>query len=259
VEATSIKTIVIIGTGRAAQFFAQRLLGQGYRLLGFCGSGSERGKEVAIRFQVPYFDSPQALPSADLIIVAVPDSKIEEVSSQIPAQDNTIIVHCSGATALSVLSKHKQRGVIYPLQSLHSLTEETPIVPLLIEANCDEQLSSIQAFAQEISSVVTVCDSNLRLHYHLSAVFLNNFVTHLHILALDYLKEKDLNPTLVQPLIAHTFSSLMQTTDWHQLQTGPALRKDHITLALHAELLKDHPILLTVYQQLSDAIAKKNP
>lgn len=256
-ETTSINKIGIVGTGKAAQFFAHYFQKNKYVLTGFCGSGSERGKEVASRLQVNYVDTPEALLPADMILLAVPDSIIQEIAAHIPHQKNTLVVHCSGATPLSVLSQHPQRGVLYPLQSLHSMGEN-PLVPLLIEASSDKSFQLLEAVARDISSIVNPCDSEMRPHYHLSAVFLNNFVTHIHILAKDYLKDKGLDPKLVQPLIEHTMGTLLQAADAQLLQTGPAVRKDHVTLALHAELLRSNPQLFSVYQQLSDSISNKN-
>ena len=52
----------------------------------------------------------------DLIILTVPDDLIKEISDSIP-QSDAIMLHTSGANAISDLAKHPRHGVVYPLQT----------------------------------------------------------------------------------------------------------------------------------------------
>ena len=55
------------------------------------------------------------IPTADLYVLTVPDSKISEVSQKISTDG--VVLHTSGSLGLEVLKKHKNKGIIHPLMT----------------------------------------------------------------------------------------------------------------------------------------------
>ncbi len=56
--------------------------------------------------------------SEDIIIVAVPDDKLEDVLRRIDCPDNIVVAHTAGSLGLEVFPDNiKHKGVLYPLQT----------------------------------------------------------------------------------------------------------------------------------------------
>ena len=83
-----VKTIQVIGSGRAGSAVAARL--------------RERGLTVSSD-------------ESELVLLCVPDRAIAEVAQTIPA--GPWIPHVSGATPLAALDPHERRFGLHPLQS----------------------------------------------------------------------------------------------------------------------------------------------
>jgi hypothetical protein len=76
-------------------------------------------------------------------------------------------------------------------------------------------------------------------------------------IAHDILEENGLLSTWIQPILAQTALNLGSENPWDKL-TGPAKRGDDKTMANHKELLKNHPTLKALYEQMSGYIQAKN-
>jgi len=61
---------------------------------------------------------PEAVRSADLVVLAVPDDRIAEVAQSLEARDDRVVVHLSGALGPEVLGRHPRRGALHPLAVL---------------------------------------------------------------------------------------------------------------------------------------------
>jgi predicted short-subunit dehydrogenase-like oxidoreductase (DUF2520 family) len=91
--------------------------------------------------------------------------------------------------------------------------------------------------ASRISQQVLSANSNDRLHYHISAVFVNNFVNHLFSKGKEHIAEHDLDWEVLKPLIHETIAKISDL-DPLQAQTGPALRNDKRTIERHLNELE---------------------
>lgn len=192
--------------------------------------------------------------SADLFIIAVKDEAIREIALELKLSDQ-LLVHTSGSTGLSALEGASSKiGVFYPLQTFSKIKSvDFRQIPIIIEANSPEVLSSIRAIADRLSEKVIELNSEQRKTLHVAAVFACNFTNHLFGLAQELLEEQGLDYDLLKPLIAETLSKI-EMNDPVSVQTGPAIREDQATIQAHLELLKHKPDLSELYTKLSQSI-----
>ncbi len=192
--------------------------------------------------------------SADLFIIAVKDEAIREIALELKLSDQ-LLVHTSGSTGLSALEGASTKiGVFYPLQTFSKIKSvDFRQIPIIIEANSPEVLSSIRAIADRLSEKVIELNSEQRKTLHVAAVFACNFTNHLFGLAQELLEGQGLDYELLKPLIAETLSKI-EMNDPVSVQTGPAIREDQATIKAHLELLKHNPDLSELYTKLSQSI-----
>lgn len=193
--------------------------------------------------------------AADLYIIAVKDEAIPEVSEKL-AENNGLVIHTSGSVAMEELSKFKNYGIFYPLQTF-SKNKEVKFrnIPICIEANSVENVEVLREIGLMISDKVFEVNSKQRKALHLSAVFVNNFTNHLFTIAADYCEENELPFDILRPLIKETFAKI-DSLPPYSAQTGPALRQDQETIEAHLEMLdKDQK---KVYQTLTESIQIKH-
>jgi hypothetical protein len=58
---------------------------------------------------------------------------------------------------------------------------------------------------------------------------------------------------LLEPLIVETFKKALEIGP-QKAQTGPAIRKDDITIRKHLEMLKGEPDMQDLYRRISESI-----
>lgn len=194
--------------------------------------------------------------NTDLLILAIPDSKIEETAKKLSNQE-AIVVHTSGNTPIDVLNGLKKFGVFYPLQTFskgHQLA--VPDFPVCLEACNNPVLNTLTELARNISSKVYSINSQQRKYLHLSAVVVNNFSNHLYAKAAAFLNDQNLDFELLKPLIRETAQKI-QKVNPANAQTGPARRGDVFTVEQQIGMLESNPELLSIYQLFSEQLMKK--
>ncbi len=246
-------SVFIIGTGKLAKNLANAFINNGIELKGVYSKTLSHAKEFSTLFNIPCVDDLAEVPSdCDVYILAVSDQAIEEVSNQIEV--NGIVVHCSGMESISVLNKHKQSGVFWPIQTFsNNYYADFSNSPICIESNDSNDLRILEFLSDKIGAKTIFVSEIQRQQLHLSAVLVNNFSNHLFVLAQKFLEENDLPFEILKPLIHETVSKL-EILSPSLAQTGPALRNDLGTLQKHQELLAHHPSLLSIYKLLSESI-----
>lgn len=230
--------ITIIGSGNVAHHLGLGLFKAGHRILQVYSRNLNPAKELAKRLKARATDNLHTLQTtADLYLICVSDKAIEEVALQIDFEPE-LIAHTSGSISLSALSRFKNHGVFYPLQTF-SKAREVPLnnVPFCIEANTPENKTRLSMLAGTLSGKIYELDSEQRKQCHLAAVFANNFVNHLYVLAQQLLKEKNIPFDILKPLILETAQKVQQLAPG-EAQTGPALRNDIQVIEAHIEQLK---------------------
>lgn len=193
---------------------------------------------------------------ADIIILAVPDDKIEEVAEKLLMPANVILLHTSGSMPMEVLEKNYSAcGVMYPLQTF---SKNKPVnfleIPILVEGSDQETQKIILRLSKSISKRVEVMSSKQRAVLHISAVFACNFTNHMMSVAEDMTNSHQINFDLLKPLIAETINKSLSAGP-KVAQTGPAIRGDMATLERQeAFLKKEDKQLAKIYRLVSQSI-----
>lgn len=182
-------------------------------------------------------DFSKLLPS-DLIIIAVSDNAIAEVSTKIPFE-NQLVVHTSGGTNIDVLNKKHRRGVFYPLQSFSkNKAVDFKNIPICLETENELDYFLLERIAKTISDKIYNINSLQRKSLHISAVFVNNFVNHLYQIGNDICEDNNVNFEILKPLILETANKITAISP-KSAQTGPAKRRDSVVIEQHLDFLKN--------------------
>ena len=178
------------------------------------------------------------LQTVDVMIIAVTDDAIAEVSGQIPFK-NQLVVHTSGSVAMINLDDKNRKGVFYPLQTFSKSKEvDFKIIPICLEAENDADYQTLQTAAKLISNVIYKVNSEQRKALHVAAVFVSKFVNHLYEMGSDICTENNLSFDILKPLIQETADKIL-TLSPKEAQTGPAKRKDTQTINTQLSFLTD--------------------
>jgi predicted short-subunit dehydrogenase-like oxidoreductase (DUF2520 family) len=250
----AIQSIVIIGSGNVATHLGTAFIKGGFKVDIVYSRNAQQASTLASQLGAIPYTQLELLPThADLYLIAVKDSAIEEVASKLPLV-NGLVVHTSGTTALSVLHKHKRAGVFYPLQSL---SKNTPVlmndIPVLLETTIADDMQQLEVLAQKCGAQTLQVTSENRQTVHVAAVFANNFSNYLYVVAEQILATKDIPIDILKPLILET-SRKIQEHKPSEVQTGPATRNDIPTMEMHLKLLEPMPQFKQLYELLSKGI-----
>ncbi len=197
---------------------------------------------------------------SDVVILSVSDSSIEAVASLLLKEAKKkdlypLVLHCSGATALSYLKGFPQYGVLYPLMTLSATKPvDFSLVPFFLESSSKETSAILKNICYSLNSEYREIDSNERAQLHVSAVYVSNFINYLTGLAFDLSKP---NQMFLMPLAIETLRKAFLYEHPSLVQTGPAIRGDVKTINKHLKLLEKYPEHKEVYELLSKNISQK--
>ncbi len=246
-------SVFFIGSGRLAAHLADAFSKTDIELKGVHSKTLSHAQAFADKYQIPVFEDILQIPKdIDVYILAVNDDQIELVSAQLNV--NGIVAHCSGLKDINSIQNSKDKAVIWPLQSF-SLDKKVNFkeIPVLLEANSDENYRIIEALLERISHKLIECSSVKRKYYHLAAVFVNNFSNHLFVQAEEILDQENLNYQLLLPLMKESIKKLSYLTP-KEAQTGPAARGDESTIKNHLDLLSENKTAKDIYSLISQSI-----
>jgi predicted short-subunit dehydrogenase-like oxidoreductase (DUF2520 family) len=254
--------IGLFGAGRVAAALAPALAAAGHQVAFVASRTPGSAAAVATRLPQPCptlaLPLAQALPPADLYVLAVPDAAVPEILAAVPWPAGAQVAHVAGALPLAVFAAAPQvyGGVLYPLQTFSpGRAIDWPTVPLFVEADAAATEAALLALARSLSQRVQLLDSVQRLRLHLGAVFASNFTNHALGIAHALLAEAGLDFGLLAPLVRETVDkALAAPAGPFVVQTGPAARHDAPTLAAHTAALANHSAWQTLYTQLSQSI-----
>ncbi len=191
--------------------------------------------------------------SYDLILLCVSDSAIAQVSATLVAAPG-IVAHVSGAMPLSSLDYSIARpAVFYPLMSMKDTgIKELPQVPFCLEAKNNSDLAFLSRVVHSFGAKYFEVDSDKRVSLHLAAVLANNFTNQLYNLASEVLHDINLEFNIMLPMLSNALHKLENHSPL-EIQTGPALRKDEVTIQKHLALIND-PLTKDIYKLLTQSI-----
>lgn len=246
--------ISLIGSGNVATVLGRLLKQHQHQVIQVISRDVDNARLLAEELGASYSDfNGRPDVNADIFILAIADQALEHFFTSY-GMANKMVVHTAGAISMEVLSKFSHNyGVLYPLQSLRKEMDIVPPIPFLIDANTTEGLEFLQEFAASISHSVKHVGDEERLKIHAAAVIVSNFTNHLYAIAEDFCQKEDLDFNMLKPLIMET-ANRVQNASPSKVQTGPAVRKDIMTMDKHLRIFTAHPKLRTTYLRLTDSI-----
>ena len=243
---------VIIGSGNVAYHLAKAFTQNNIKVHQIFGRNEIELSKISNEFNIPY--SNENLVDAELYIIAVSDSVVENVSELIK-NENALVAHTSGSLPKEILKGNYRKASFYPLQTFSKTKDlDYSKIPFFIEADNQIDEKSLMELASIISDNVEVSTYEKRKYIHLTAVFACNFVNHLFARAKEISDSQDLDFNYFLHLINETFEKIHHL-DPKLAQTGPAVRGDERILKLHEELITNKE-QLDIYKTLNESIKK---
>lgn len=203
-----------------------------------------------------FTDDFSAPAEADIYIIAVSDSAVEEVAHKLRMPPEAIAAHVAGCCPITALPDTvRGRAVIYPFQTFTTGRRvDFRRVPLLVECS-DNIAGSIAAFARKLSDNVFAADGEARAQVHLAGVWACNFVNHLYKIGGDTLAAAGLPFDILAPIIGECAAKAESSGNPSSVQTGPAARGDRATCERHLSMITD-TALRRIYELISENIWK---
>ena len=253
--------IVAIGSGHLASHLVPALHDIGCEILQVYSRSIYNANSLAHQVNAEAINELEKLnPEADIYLVMIKDDHIESLCNFLPSlSGKQILAHTAGARSIDVLAEASENyGAFYPLETFRKGQEKNmKEVPFLVNGNNDHTTRSLRVLARRISDNVSESSDDDRLKYHISAVFINNFVNHLACLVHQYLDDNDLDISYLDAITKSGFERILSHESCSS-QTGPAQREDHQLIRKHLKMLEDAPHLGNVYKTLSDSIIRLN-
>ncbi len=246
--------VSLIGTGNCATILGKLFMSKGHTITQVIGRNEVTGKRLAAELQTAFIsfkETPEQ--RTDLVIVALSDNALPEALSGLNF-DITPVMHTAGAVSIHVLRGISANyGVLYPLQSMSKKMDHIPPIPFIIEGNTVTAQNFVGDFALTLSENVQIMEEEKRIRLHAAAVIVNNFTNYLYSVAKEFCDQEHIDFNILKPLIFET-AERMKDHAPVDMQTGPAIRKDNVTLDKHLRVLAAYPKLRTMYMRLTDGI-----
>ena len=249
--------ISFAGAGRVAGALCREMYHAGFKIDLIASESEKNGRLLADSSNGSW--SPELIfpDSTDVIIVAVPDHRLESVLNKIRCRPETLVAHTAGSFGLDVFpEKIIRKGIFYPLQTF---SKERKIVfndiPVLLESSDKQSSEILENLAESINAKVHFADTEHRRMLHLAAVFVCNFTNHMLTEGKELALKTGFSFEVLGPLIKETVLKAMDIGPENS-QTGPAVRNDQNTIEKHLELLSFSPELQRIYSEMTRSIIK---
>lgn len=252
------KTVSILGSGNVATILGLRFKQAGYQVLEVYSRTLENAKALANLVQAKSYTSDLSSLNEEsvLYVIAVSDDAISWVVESMPKLSG-VVVHTSGVQNADMLKeKFENWGIFYPLQTF---TKEKEVdftnLPFLLTTEKTGVLDFLQQVVSDLGALSYEVKDTDKAHIHVAAVMVNNFTNHLFSLAEDYLQSQEVAPEVLRALIQETFDKY-QSIGSQKAQTGPAIRRDELTINKHLDLLgsTNDTTLVSLYKIFTDSI-----
>jgi predicted short-subunit dehydrogenase-like oxidoreductase (DUF2520 family) len=250
--------ISFIGAGKLASALCMELYDRGYQVNKIISEHGKTASALAKKCKAKWSEELVIHEITDIIIVAVPDHRLETILHDLVCHDEVIIAHTAGSLGLEVFpAKFKNVGVIYPLMTFSEGRKvDFGLVPFFIESSNLYTGSILESIAKMISNSVSYSDLEKRRMVHLAAVFVSNFTNHMLTEGKEIAVKAGFSFDVLLPLINETIKKAGEIGP-ENTQTGPAVRNDSITIEKHLELLSFSPELRNIYNEITNSIIKR--
>ncbi len=270
---TAMPSVFVLGAGPIGQAFVRDLVASGVSVLGVWARRPAQATVAGQGAGVASYSGafPDRIAQADVLILAVRDSAISELSQALLAADclrsNQILLHCSGAkSATAVFSQVAFEvagvGTIHPLAAIAN-TGGPPSSLLDLRYGIEGDLRG-QAIAQMLCSALSGHALQLRASqmagYHAAASIASNFLVALLDSSRALLEAQGIDSQLAMPSLCDLAIGAIENVRDRGLPgalTGPIRRGDAKTVEVHLQAITTScPEIEAVYRELGLAALK---
>jgi predicted short-subunit dehydrogenase-like oxidoreductase (DUF2520 family) len=242
-----VTAVAIVGSGRVGTAIAVLLRRAGYAIVGVTGRAATPARVATHLPGVPIVAPSEAVGTADLVVVAVPDDAVVGVVEGFAGscRPGTWVLHSSGALGLSALdaaiANGARRLAVHPLQTFPDVEraiEELPGCAAAVTADDEEGYALGERLALDLGARPFRLPDGARPLYHAAAVLASNDVVALSALAgraFGLAGGPDPDGAML-PLQRATVANVGRLGPEAAL-TGPAVRGDAGTVARNLEAL----------------------
>lgn len=252
----------LIGASKTGTAIAYHLWQKGYEPA-FLWNRSAKNLTKAKKI-VPFFiattEMQKVNADCDFIIFSVSDDAIAEVVEHFLClfPDCTAkLFHTSGALDSSIFGNYKNSGSFHPVISISSIEKGIEIIPKTI-FTCQGQIAAfLQHLAGKIGQSGVVLSSEQKKVIHVSAVFMNNYLTGM----IEEIKLLNQNcginnaGEILQAITNQTVEQAWEKCIDENL-TGPVKRGDVNTIRKHLKILEDNKLFEQLYKNFGKILLK---
>lgn len=261
-----MKDIAIIGAGKLGTSLGTAFSKQEYKIRALsCRSlSSAKESRQIIQQGTPTTDNLQAGRSGKIIVLSVPDDRIEKVAGELARSSlswkDKLVFHCSGLIPASVLDPLKQRGAktlsLHPAQTFsQKKTDPHKLkgVYFALEGS-KEGLSWGEKLIQSLGGHPFILKAEDKPFYHLACSTASNLLVVLLHISSFLLQQRGISEEkalkILFPLVQETLHNVKDLSIPSAL-TGPVVRGDHNTVQKHLHSLKKFPSYRRIYKELA--------
>jgi predicted short-subunit dehydrogenase-like oxidoreductase (DUF2520 family) len=212
----------------------------------------------------------QALPAADVAVLAVRDEAIGEVAAQIMARvdDETtppILLHCAGALpAEEAFATLKRRplgvGVVHPLRSLAGAEGDAHLAGTVFAVEGDGPgREAALRLVERVGGTPLVLEAEQLARYHAAAALVSNHAVGLVDAGVELLTSVGLDKAQATAALAALLASTaanLQRVGLPEALTGPIARGDVAVVARHVLALRPLGEIAALYRVTARRVAK---
>ena len=197
----------------------------------------------------------ETVPSADVVLLAIPERELAGVAAALPA--GLVVGHCSASAPLDVLSPHERLG-LHPLLPLGRTTNK-PVGDTFAGAACAIDGSSERArtMAADIAKLLgmrpVVVAQEVRPLYHAAASMAANYLVTLESIAEQLAHATGITRAELAPLARASLEAWI-AGGFCDAISGPVSRGDEAIVEGQRRAIETHdPLLLPVFDALTVA------
>lgn len=262
-------SISFIGAGRLATGLALALAEGGIALTGVASRSRASAEKLATRLPgCSALDPQQAVDTAELVFITVPDDAIAAVAASLRWRAGMSVVHCSGATEIAALAPAADAGAriggFHPMQAFTDPEAALASLPgCTVSIETEEEQSggpaplqaSLEALAAAIGCRTIRLPAGCRARYHASGGYASQFVNVLMREATTIWRSFGVGEAeairALLPLLKGTLAAI-ENAGIAQGMPGPVSRGDVGTIQRHvADLAAVSPEILDLYRELA--------
>ncbi len=256
--------IIIVGPGRAGLSLGLAAAAAGHSLAAVVGRDAIQAEAAGIRLDTVALTPSQALPEADLAVLAVRDAAIAPVAGAIADQAEQVgaAVHMSGLTSVAALDSLRARGLavgsLHPLQTMPSPEGgAAQLEGAWFAVTAAEPLrSKLRDFARSLGGHPFDLADEARALYHAAASAAANFPIAALTMAADLFDTAGVPFAAAEPLVSAAIANAFEMGPRPAL-TGPVSRGDVATVQAQLEAIAEQaPAWLRPYSVLVLQLAR---